>query len=149
MWKSSRGSFLFLSGSAIVHFTAFIVIDIHAIFTRQPNEFIFHCYLFGHHIWKVPPATPPPVLPEIYVDIIVHGTYLTLRFPYVKKRYKTQRRAGRVWKFYSRCLYCATSPVLFCSSICAKARPTCTVPFFTRKTPLRRNSARWITLPLS
>jgi len=60
-----------------VHFTIF---HRYARNLYETNRtFILHCYLFGHHIRKVVSVF------EIYVDVVVHEPYLTLRFRVRKK----------------------------------------------------------------
>jgi len=55
-----------------VRFTTF---HRYARYLYETNRtFILHCYLFGHHIRKVVSVF------EIYVDVVVHEAYLTLRF---------------------------------------------------------------------
>lgn len=112
------------------------IIDILVIFTRQTIRLfftaIFSVITFGKR---------SPFLEFMSTSLCAKRIWLCA-FACVKRRYKMER-AGRVWKFYSRCLYCTTSgTILF---LYLRKHPTCAAPFFTRKTPLRRNSARWIT----
>lgn len=48
-------------------------------FYETNHTFILHCYLFGHHIRKAVSIS------GIYVDVVVRGAYLTLRFRVRKK----------------------------------------------------------------
>lgn len=135
----SHGSFYFSTDPwSRIDFTA---IDVLVIFARQTIRLffiaIFSVITFGKR---------SPFLEFMSTPLCAERIWLCA-FARVKRKYKTER-AGRVWKFYSRRLYCTTSGTIL-SLYLRKRAPTCAAPFFTRKTPLRRNSARWITHPLS
>lgn len=141
---SFRGSFFSVPREQIVHLYSTCRSSIFSWFFYETTyTFYFRDYLFGHRIRKV---FSPGNLCRCSISDFAFSACARK-----KKRYVAQRNSrAEVWKFYSRCLYCAnTSGTLFCSSICESTPYTCVALFFTRKTPLRCNSARWITSPPS
>lgn len=110
--------------SFIYTYSTRAVIDILVIFLRDNRHVLFS-------------RLSPWSLHSVF-ESVLPGKFMSLQriwlcvFRKKKKRDMKRSVTPGVWKFYSRCLYCANiSDTLFCSSIC-EARPIPAPRYFSR-----------------